>query len=121
MHGYKWPINCTRTQGSSLLVLNSSYPLGPDAEIGATGFHGSNFSSYYTYTLLHDSDDTERQGLAVRRMYRTLAPQITENPTFMHLTKATPAGIRAAVDQCAAVGFEMIILSFVSPRCRHLG
>lgn len=104
----------TCTQGSSLLVLNSSYPLGPDAEIGTDGFHGSNFSSYYTYVLLHDSDDAERQGLAVKRMYRTLAPQITENPTFMHLTNATPAGIRAAVDQCAEVGFEMIILSFGS-------
>jgi hypothetical protein len=64
--------------------------------------------------LLHDSDDTERQGLAVRRMYRTLAPQVTENPVFMHLTKTTPEGIRAAVDQCAEVGFEMIILSFGS-------
>jgi hypothetical protein len=47
-------------------------------------------------------------------MYRTLAPQVTENPVFMHLTDATAAGIRSAVDQCAEVGFEMIILSFGS-------
>jgi len=64
--------------------------------------------------LLHDSDDSERQGLAVRKMYRTLAPQITENPIFMHLTDSTPLGIQNAVDQCAEVGFEMIMLSFGS-------
>jgi hypothetical protein len=34
----------TCTQGASGdLLLNSSYPLGPAAEIGAAGFHGSNF------------------------------------------------------------------------------
>jgi hypothetical protein len=101
-------------------MLSSTYPPGaanggPAAQIGtnpATAFHGNNFTSFYTYTLLHDSDDSERQGLAVRKMYRTLAPQITENPIFMHLTDATPLGIRTAVDQCAEVGFEMIILSF---------
>ena len=108
-------------------MLSSAYPKdnalnhadngGPDAQIGtnpATAFHGTNFTSYYTYILLHDSDDSERQGLAVRKMYRTLAPQTTENPIFMHLTDSTSAGIRKAVDQCAAVGFEMIILSFGS-------
>ena len=112
---------CTMcTQGSSLLMLSSAYPPGaanggPAAQIGTnpgTAFHGNNFTSFYTYMLLHDSDDSERQGLAVRKMYRTLAPQITENPIFMHLTDATPLGIQNAVDQCAEVGFEMIMLSF---------
>ena len=100
----------TCTQGASGdLVLTSSYPLGPGAQIGSGGFHGTRFESYHTYVLLHDSDDSERQGLAVRKMYRTLAPQVTENPVFMHLTNTTPAGIRAAVDQCAAVGFEVCV------------
>ena len=105
----------TCVQGSpSNPVLNSSYGVGPGAEIGDGGFHGENFTSFHTYVLLHDTDDTERQGLGVRKMYRTLAPQITENPIFMHLTDTTPAGIKKAVDQCAVVGFEMIILSFGS-------
>ena len=52
----------TCTQGASGdLLLNSSYPLGPAAEIGDGGFHGANFSSFHTYVLLHDSDDSERQ------------------------------------------------------------
>lgn len=115
--------------GNGLLVLNSSYPLGPGAELSSTstaepstgksgargqGFHGRSFESFRTYVLVHDSDDGERRGLAMRRMYRTLAPQVTENPIFMHLTDTSPEGIKKAVDQCKAVGFEMIILSFGS-------
>jgi hypothetical protein len=64
------------------------------------------------YTLLHDTDDSERQGLAIRKMYRTLAPQITENPIFMHLTDTSPAGVRSAVDQCAEVGINVSLVSF---------
>jgi hypothetical protein len=75
----------TCTQGNGLLVLNSSYPLGPGAEVGGESsgaFHGQSFTSFHTYVLVQDSDDTERQGLALRKMYRTLAPQVTENPIF---------------------------------------
>eukprot|EP00750_Incisomonas_marina_P013765 INCI17536.7.p1 GENE.INCI17536.7~~INCI17536.7.p1 ORF type:complete len:859 (+),score=106.03 INCI17536.7:189-2579(+) len=105
----------TCTQGSGQTVLSSGYNLGPGAQVGGPGsqaFHGPTFESFHSYLLVHDSDDLERQGLAVRRMYRTLAPQITENPVFMHLTNTTPAGVRSAVDQCNASGFEMIIMSF---------
>ena len=102
----------TCVQGNGLQVLNSSYPVGPGTQIGASGFHGSVWESFHTYLLVHDTDDIERQGLGIRKMYRTLSPQVTENPIFMHLTDASPAGIRSAVDQCNASGFEMIILSF---------
>jgi hypothetical protein len=47
-------------------------------------------------------------------MYRTVAPWVTENPVLMHVISANPQTIRNAVDQCAAVGFEMLILSFGS-------
>lgn len=107
----------TCTQGASGdLTLNSSYPLGPGAQLGTnmSAFHGSTFESFHTYVLLFDSDDMERQGLTIRKMYRILAPGITENPIFMHLTDITPAGIKRAVDQCVEVGFEMIIMSFGS-------
>jgi hypothetical protein len=33
---------------------------------------------------------------------------------MLHLTASDSASIRRAVDQCAAVGFEMVILSFGS-------
>ena len=69
------------------------------------------------YVLLHDTDDTERQGLGIRKMYRTLAPQITENPIFMHLTDATPSGIRRAVDQCHEV--STMAACYPTPPCKR--
>src|SRR5581483_987456 len=54
------------------------------------------------------------KGLAVRRMYRTLAPWSTENPLMLHLTSTDPAVVKTAMDQCAEVGFEMVIFSFGS-------
>lgn len=61
-----------------------------------------------------DSYDRERNGLAQRKMYRTIAPWITENPIFFHLRYADDESVKNAVDQCAATGFEKIILSFGS-------
>ncbi|MHA1821057.1 MAG: alpha-galactosidase, partial [Promethearchaeota archaeon] len=61
-----------------------------------------------------DSFDRERNYLAQKRMYRIIAPWITENPIFMHITTADPKKVKAVIDQCAEVGFEMVILSFGS-------
>jgi hypothetical protein len=92
------------------VLLTSKYPLGPGAHLKP----GEQFESFRTFELLYDSDDRERQGLARRRMYRTLAPQVTENPIFMHVRSSEPLAVRLAIDQCAEVGFEMIILTFGS-------
>ena len=83
-------------------------PMGPELDIPP----GEIFESYRTFELVHDSTERERRGLALRRMYRTISPWVTENPVFMHFTRDTPAAIRNAVDQAAEVGFEMIIISF---------
>jgi hypothetical protein len=37
------------------------------------------FKSYISFELLHDSDDKERCSLGFRRMYKKLAPQVTES------------------------------------------
>ncbi len=75
---------------------------------------GESFESFRTFELLMDGDESERRGLAHRQMYRTLAPQATENPIFMHVRNSDSASIRRAVDQCAETGFEMVILTFWS-------
>lgn len=75
---------------------------------------GESFQTFRVFTLVHDSEDRERRGLALRQMYRTLAPWVTENPLMMHLRTADPEAVRSALQQCAAVGFEMLILSFGS-------
>ncbi len=104
---YSTQVNYLR-QSPCLLVVEPTY--GPAQTIAADEV----FESMRAFELVHDSSDRERRGLAVRRMYRTIAPWVTENPLMMHMRSAAPAQVRAAIDQCAAVGFEMLILSFGS-------
>ena len=54
------------------------------------------------------------QGLFIRRAHRALAPWSTENPVMMHVRNSDSKSFRNAVDQCAEVGFEMIIYTFGS-------
>lgn len=75
---------------------------------------GETFNSVRTYELLMDSYDRERRGLAIRKMYRVVAPWTTENPIFMHLVSKTDDQVYTAIDQCAATGYEALILSFGS-------
>jgi hypothetical protein len=72
------------------------------------------FTSVRSCELLMDSYDRERRGLAIRRMYRTIAPWTTENPIFMHLVSKNDEEVRKAIDQCAVTGYEAVILSFGS-------
>jgi hypothetical protein len=75
---------------------------------------GEHFKSVRTHELLMDSYDRERRGLAIRRMYSTVAPWTTQNPIFMHLISKNDEEVRNVVDQCSATGYEGVILSFGS-------
>lgn len=73
----------------------------------------SDFESFTVIELFHGPDaGREERGLATRRMHAKLAPQVTENPIYMHCTKSDSSSLRNCVDQAAAVGFEMVIISF---------
>lgn len=91
-------------------LLESRPPIGPGYRLQPH----QKFEAFHTYEMMYDSYDKERCGLAERKMYRLLAPWATENPIFLHLTSTDPQMVKTAVDQCAATGFEMIILSFGS-------
>lgn len=91
-------------------MLEVKPPLGPDTGIPS----GQTLTTFRVWETPFDSFDKERKGLFIRKMYRTISPWTTENPIFLHLTSTDPEEIKAAVDQCAAVGYEMIILSFGS-------
>ena len=91
-------------------LLKVSPEIGPEQVIES----GATFITYRTFILPHDSYDRERQGLAQRRMYRTLAPWTTENPLMMHARFADWERVKTAIDQAAEVGFEMVILTFGS-------
>lgn len=86
----------------------------PEKVNGITLQPGEIFRSVRTYELLQDGYDRERRGLAVRRMYRTVAPWTTQNPIFMHLISKNDQQVRDIADQCAETGYEGIILSFGS-------
>jgi hypothetical protein len=91
-------------------LLECSPAIGPEAEIKP----GETFESFRVFELVHDSTDRERRGLAVRRAYRALAPWAQENPILMHVRSAAPEAVKTAIDQCAEVGFEMVIMTFGS-------
>ncbi len=91
-------------------LLECAPPIGPEVQIPP----GGRFESFRVFELAHDSTDRERRGLAVRRAYRTLAPWVQENPILMHVRSAQPQAVRTAIDQCADVGFQMVILTFGS-------
>lgn len=104
---YKTIVNYNRIQPS---MLECRPVIGPSERVKS----GGSFSSFRTWILVNDSSDRERNGLAQRKMYRTIAPWITENPVFMHLRYSDNKSVKDAVDQCAETGFEKIILSFGS-------
>ena len=104
---YKTQINYLR---KTPLMLETRPPIGPDVIIEP----GRMFESFRVFELIYDSTERERKGLALRRMYRTIAPWATENPIIMHVRHANPKAVRLAVDQCAEVGFEMVIMTFGS-------
>ncbi|WP_343559032.1 alpha-galactosidase [Sphingobacterium sp.] len=86
----------------------------PTVGVGIKLAAAENFSSIRSWELLMDSYDRERRGLAIRKMYRTIAPWTTANPIFMHLVSKKDEQVYSAIDQCAATGYEALILSFGS-------
>ena len=91
-------------------LLECSPPFGPAARIRP----GEIFESFRVFELVHDSTERERRGLALRHAYRALAPWTQENPALMHVRSAQPDAVKLAIDQCAGVGFELVILTFGS-------
>ena len=88
--------------------------VGPDLGPAAAIAPGETFTSFHTFVLSFDGYDRERNGLAQRKMYRVVAPWATENPLMMHVRYSDPKTVYNAIDQCAEVGFEMVILTFGS-------
>ena len=84
--------------------------MGPEADVEP----GESFESIRAFELLLDSSERERRSLAVRRMFRTVAPWTAQNPFMFHKIQSDPKTIREAIDQAAEVGFDMVIMSFLS-------
>ncbi|RPE05495.1 LamG domain-containing protein [Chitinophaga lutea] len=86
----------------SLLV--SKLPMGPADMLAPK----DTFTSFTTFEMLHDSDDRERQSLAHRRFYRTLAPQVTESLLTGGITSHDRAELKHFITQMGELGFERL-------------
>ncbi len=86
----------------------------PEKAPGIELQQGEVFTSVRSYELLQDGYDRERRGLAIRKMYNTIAPWTTCNPIFMHLVSKSDEQVKTVIDQCVATGYEALILSFGS-------
>ena len=110
-----WKIDSTYT---SQVNYNYQTPcvleIYPDKVSGIELAPGAEIKSVRTHELLMDSYDRERRGMAIRKMYSTVAPWTTQNPIFMHLVSKTDQQVKDAIDQCAQTGYEAVILSFGS-------
>jgi hypothetical protein len=92
------------------VTLEVAPKYGPNIQLD----EGEEFTSYRVWELLHDSRDQDRKDLEKRRMLRAVAPWVTENPIMMHVRSAETEAVKKAIDQCAEVGFEMVIMTFGS-------
>jgi len=104
---YKTQINWNRLN-PCLLVVRPEY--GPAQSVPP----GETFVSHRVWEELHSSRQRERKGLEQRKMFRAIAPWLTENPVMMHARFADTDKVKFVIDQCAEVGFEMVILTFGS-------
>jgi hypothetical protein len=91
-------------------LLRCSPRVGPGLVIAPQ----ATWQSFRVFELVFDSSDRERRGLARRRMYRTLAPWVEESPLIFHARQADDKSVRAAIDQAAAVGFDLVLMTFGS-------
>jgi hypothetical protein len=114
-HTTHWDIDSTYT---SQVNYNYQTPcllrVYPDKAPGIDLAPSATFTSVRTFELLMDSYDRTRRGLMIKKMYRTVAPWVTQNPIFMHLVSKNDEEVKTAIDQCVATGFEAVILSFGS-------
>lgn len=84
--------------------------LGPELEIKP----GTRFESCTAFEMLRSATDRERRGLEECLFWRMMAPWTQENPIFMHVRESDSKSVEQAIDQCADVGFEMVIMTFGS-------
>ena len=87
-------------------LMTSRLPIGPAEHLEP----GAEHRSFTTFELLQDSDDRERRALAHRRMYRVLAPQVTESLLGAATSSRDEALLKSLIDQMAELGFELLLL-----------
>src|SRR5262249_53110603 len=91
-------------------LLEAGPPLGPGLDL----LPGKQLEGLPVWELVNDTSERGRGGPALRKMSPLLAPGPPEGPLIPPQPPGDPATVKAACDQAAECGFEMIILSFGS-------
>jgi hypothetical protein len=114
------------TIGMNESMLDVRYPFGPNVSLavaaaaepaaaaaaaasaaaaaGAAAGSAAAFDTFRTHIILHEDEATDRQGLARKRMLRTVAPQVGMDLAPYYSSAGDSASIRAAADMAAAAG-----------------
>jgi len=85
-------------------LLLSTLPMGPNVLLSNI----ETFNSFKTFELLQDSDDKERRSLGQRRMYKKIAPQVTEAFISGSITSHDEKEIKNFVDQMSELGLQCL-------------
>lgn len=85
-------------------LLLSKLPMGPYTKISKE----QPFKSFVTFELLQDNDDRERKALGHRRLYKKLAPQVTESLISGGITSHDENKLKMFIDQMAELGMERL-------------
>ena len=88
-HDYKTQ-ETTDRRGINILRCGPEKGTGPGVAIAP----GATFESLRIWEVAFDSTERERRGLALRRMYRIVAPWTCENPVFFHKTESGMCAMR---------------------------
>jgi hypothetical protein len=91
-------------------LLQVQYPVGPAKTLAK----GESWSTFRSWLLVQSSMDEDRKGMARQALYRTIMPWTQENLIYMHVLRYRSNEFRMAVDQAAACGMDMVILTFGS-------
>lgn len=85
-------------------LLVSTLPMGPNIKLK----NDIPFKSFLTFELLQDCSDKERQSLGVRRMYKKLAPQVTESLIGGGITSHDKIELKKFIEQMSDLGLEQL-------------
>ena len=90
-------------EGMNETLLDVRFPFGPGLNISA-----GPLETFRVYTILHDDDDADRQGLGRRRMLRAVAPQVEMDISPFYMVGGDSNSIRAGADAASALGFRAL-------------
>jgi hypothetical protein len=88
-------------------MLLSTLPIGPNVVLSKK----ETFNSFKTFELLQDSDDKERRSLGIRRMYKKIAPQVTEKLLAAGIKSLDEKEIKGLLDQMGELGLQHLLIN----------